>query len=79
MMGYPMALNIRKKIPSSSKFYIYDVSKGALERFVAEAGSHGEVVIASSAKEVVDNAVHLNFCKTDRRILLCPCCPKEHT
>jgi hypothetical protein len=79
MMGYPMALNLRKKIPSSSKFYIYDVSKGALERFLAEAGSHGEVVIASSAKDVVDHAVHLNTCHTDIRTQLFPCCLKAPT
>lgn len=57
MMGYPMAANIRKKMPSSSTFYIFDVSKAALERFVSEHGSAGEIVIASSSKEVVDNAV----------------------
>ena len=58
MMGYPMAMNIRKKIPSSSKLYIYDVSKSALERFKEEAGSHGEIIIASSSKDVVDHAVN---------------------
>ena len=57
MMGYGMAANIRKKIPSSSKFYIFDVSKAALERFVSEYSSSGEIIIASSSKEVVDNAV----------------------
>ena len=79
MMGYPMALNLRKKIPSSSKFHIYDVSKGALERFAAEAGLHGEVVIASSAKDVVDHAVHLNICTTDIRTRLSLCCLKALT
>jgi 3-hydroxyisobutyrate/3-hydroxypropionate dehydrogenase len=57
MMGYPMAVNIRKKIPSSSKLYIFDVAKAALEKFVAENGSGGNVIIVSSSKEVVDNAV----------------------
>jgi hypothetical protein len=57
MMGYPMALNLRKKIPHSSKLYVYDVSKTALEKFKEEAGSDGEVVIASSSKEVTDHAV----------------------
>src|SRR5579862_1001624 len=56
MMGYPMALNIRRKIPSTSKLYIFDVSKAALERFKEEASSHGEIIIASSSKEVTDNA-----------------------
>jgi hypothetical protein len=57
MMGYGMAANIRKKIPSSSKLYIFDVSKAALERFVSEYSSSGEIIIVSSSKEVVDNAV----------------------
>jgi len=56
MMGYPMALNIRRKLPKSV-LYIYDLSKSALERFIEECGSEGEVVVATSAKEVVDNAV----------------------
>jgi 3-hydroxyisobutyrate dehydrogenase len=58
MMGYPMALNIRKKIPSSSKLYIFDVSKAALDRFKEEGGSHGAVIVASSSKDVVDHAVN---------------------
>jgi 3-hydroxyisobutyrate/3-hydroxypropionate dehydrogenase len=57
MMGYPMALNVRRKLPKSSTLYIYDLSQSALDRFVKEVGPEGEVVIASSAKEVVDNAV----------------------
>jgi 3-hydroxyisobutyrate dehydrogenase len=57
MMGYPMALNVRRKLPKSSTLYIYDLSQSALDRFVKEVGSEGEVVISSSAKEVVDNAV----------------------
>lgn len=57
MMGYPMALNVRRKLPKSSVLYIYDLSQSALERFVEEGGSEGEVVAATSAKEVVNNAV----------------------
>jgi hypothetical protein len=57
MMGYPMALNVRRKLPKSSSLHIYDLSKSALERFVEEVGSEGDVIVATSAKEVVDNAV----------------------
>lgn len=57
MMGYPMALNVRRKLPKSSSLHIYDLSKSALERFVEEGGSEGDVIVAISAKEVVDNAV----------------------
>lgn len=57
MMGYGMAMNVRRKLPASSKLYIFDVSKATLEKFKQEAGSHGEVIIASSSKEVTDKAV----------------------
>ena len=79
MMGYPMALNVRTKTPKDSKLYIFDVSKAALERFVEEAKSLGEVVIASSSKEVADNAVCLHFYDTDFRTLLSRCCQKALT
>jgi hypothetical protein len=55
MMGYGMALNVRKKIPSTSKLFIYDISPAILKKFQEEAG--GEVAIVSSSKEVVDHAV----------------------
>ena len=55
MMGYGMALNISKKIPKTSKLYIYDISEAVLKRFQQEA--NGAIVIASSSKEVVDHAV----------------------
>jgi hypothetical protein len=56
MMGYPMALNIRRKLPSTSKLYVFDVVESALEKFKEESASHGEVIICSSSKEVTDNA-----------------------
>jgi len=55
-MGYPMALNVRRKLPSSSKLYVFDVVKSALQKFKEEAGAYGEVIICSSSKEVTDNA-----------------------
>lgn len=57
MMGYGMARNVRQKIPKSSTFYVFDLNKAALERFVEESKNDGPVKVVSSAKEVVDNAV----------------------
>jgi NAD binding domain of 6-phosphogluconate dehydrogenase len=56
MMGYPMALNIRRKIPTSSKLYIYDISKTAMEKFKQEASLIGPIIITTSNKQVVDNS-----------------------
>jgi hypothetical protein len=79
MMGYAMALNVRRKIPSSSKLYIYDISKSALEKFAQEIGSSGNVIIASSSKDVVDHAVLDSLSLADSRTLLSLCCRKVHT
>jgi 3-hydroxyisobutyrate dehydrogenase len=55
-MGYAMASNIRKKIPSESTLYINDINTSACERFKAEYGSHGPIEIVSTAREAAENA-----------------------
>ncbi|KIW34126.1 uncharacterized protein PV07_00922 [Cladophialophora immunda] len=50
-IGYPMASNIRKRIPSTSTLYIYDVYVPTLERFVAEYGALGPIKAVKSVKE----------------------------
>jgi len=55
-MGYGMASNIRKKIPSSSVLYIYDVARPACDKFVSEFGQFGRIEIAQSVREAASNA-----------------------
>ena len=56
-MGYGMAMNIRKNIPSESTLYINDVNRAACDRFVTEFGSFGPVKIVDSAREVAESAL----------------------
>lgn len=55
-MGYPMASNLRKKIPKGSTLYINDVNTAVVEKFVSEHSSYGPVKIVSSAKEITEKA-----------------------
>lgn len=54
-MGYPMVQNLVKKLPVSSKIYVFDVIDSALKRIDSE--SDGKVAICQSAKEVATHAV----------------------
>lgn len=58
-MGYAMASNIRKKMPSSSTLFVNDINPSACERFKAEFGSFGPVEIVSTAREAVENSKFL--------------------
>jgi len=55
-MGYGMASNIRKKMPSTATFFIYDVYRPACDKFVAEYGQFGPITIAQSVKEATATA-----------------------
>ena len=55
-MGYAMASNIRKKIPSESILYINDINLSTCERFKAEYNSHGPIEIVSTAREAAENS-----------------------
>ncbi|GAB7349174.1 hypothetical protein MBLNU459_g8109t1 [Dothideomycetes sp. NU459] len=55
-MGYEMAMNIRKKMSSSSTLYINDVNKAACAKFKEEYSSFGPVSILDSAREVAEHA-----------------------
>jgi len=58
-MGYGMASNVRKKIPSTSTLFIFDVYRPASEKFVAEHGELGPIVIAGSVKEATSTAKYV--------------------
>ncbi|KAF2221515.1 3-hydroxyisobutyrate dehydrogenase [Elsinoe ampelina] len=56
VMGYPMAVNLRKKMPSSHKLLICDVSKDALARFQSEMKGSGPIEVVSNGAEAVAQA-----------------------
>ncbi|KDR74990.1 hypothetical protein GALMADRAFT_226639 [Galerina marginata CBS 339.88] len=62
-MGFPMALQLRKKIPRESLLYIYDVDHSAMQRFVETAKADANesekgatVVVVGCAREVAENS-----------------------
>ncbi|KAF4620437.1 hypothetical protein D9613_000215 [Agrocybe pediades] len=63
-MGFPMAINLQKKLPRETKLLVYDVDNCAMDRFV-QATSHqrvqdtqfgAAVSKASSPRDVVENS-----------------------
>lgn len=56
-MGYPMATQLCRKLPQSTKVYIFDIDSSVLHRFL-RANEHlpCTIIIASSAKEVSLNS-----------------------
>ena len=70
-MGWWMALNLRKKLPKSTKLRIYDIIPSILNRFADNASTHGlgEVDICKSAREAAENSVSdlLEFLKGQMR------------
>lgn len=54
-MGYPMAKNLRAKIPEGDTMTVFDVNSASLEKFSQEATPAG-VVLAKTPREVVENA-----------------------
>jgi 3-hydroxyisobutyrate/3-hydroxypropionate dehydrogenase len=56
-MGFPMATNLRKKIPKECTLYVNDVDKAAVERFVKEISQYGPVEVCATAKEITEKSV----------------------
>ncbi|KAJ4526258.1 hypothetical protein HRR83_001449 [Exophiala dermatitidis] len=54
-MGYPMAKNLRAKIPEGDTMTVFDVNTASLEKFSQEATPTG-VIVAKSPREVVENS-----------------------
>ena len=55
VMGYPMVLNLLKKLPPSSRINVYDVIEDALARIKAEGGD--TIVVCAHAAEVASKSV----------------------
>ena len=61
LIGYPMAKNLRAKIPSEDTLYVFDVNKAATEKFKEEAGKEQKVVVANTARQVAEESVRSLF------------------
>lgn len=55
VMGYPMALNLLKKVERGTKLHVYDVSRDVLRRLNDEFPEL--VSVCSSAREVAERSV----------------------
>lgn len=47
-----MASNLRKKLPSSTTLYVYDINQEVVQRLLTEYGSYGKIEAASSPKDL---------------------------
>ena len=56
-MGHGMAKNLCEKMEKNSKIVVFDINPEALNKFVKEFGSAGNVIKASSPKEVAQQSV----------------------
>ncbi|KAF2453165.1 3-hydroxyisobutyrate dehydrogenase [Lineolata rhizophorae] len=56
VMGYPMAVNLRTKMPADQTLLICDVSKDAIARFQAQMAGKGAVEVVGSGFDAVAKA-----------------------
>ena len=56
-MGYPMAQQLRAKMPKSSKLVVCELSEAQRKNFIDETEHEGGIEPASSPREVVEQAV----------------------
>jgi 3-hydroxyisobutyrate dehydrogenase len=54
-IGYPMAKNLRAKIPSEDTLFVHDINTEATRRFLGE--NPNGVRIADNVREVAEKAV----------------------
>lgn len=55
-MGYPMARNLRSKLPAGDTFTVYDVNADSTRQFRDELSAF-DVKVAENVKTVVENSV----------------------
>lgn len=60
-MGFPMARNLRAKIPRSSRLVICEVVEAQIQKFLTENKSQGEIQVAATPRDVAEQAVGRNF------------------
>src|SRR4051794_23279314 len=59
-MGFPMARNLRAKMPSSSRLIICEVVEARIKKFLTENEGKGEIQVARTPREVSEQAVRQN-------------------
>lgn len=69
-MGYGMALNIRKKLPTSARLVVCELVEQRRQQFEVEAGKFGSVESVASPKEVSEQAVSRSDTSTKAYTLL---------
>lgn len=52
VMGFPMAQNLRRRIPQTSKLIINEINKPAVKKFLAETQPGENITAVSTAKEI---------------------------
>ncbi|KAG7091064.1 hypothetical protein E1B28_010121 [Marasmius oreades] len=55
-MGYPMANQLRQKLPAGCELWVFDVNEEATQRFVSESEGSMPISIAQNAREVAENS-----------------------
>lgn len=56
VMGFPMAQNLRRRIPKQSKLIVNEINKQAVEKFLAETKPGDNITTAETAREVAQQA-----------------------
>lgn len=56
VMGFPMAQNLRRRIPSTARLIINELNQEAVEKFLNETQPSDNISVASSAREVASHA-----------------------
>jgi 3-hydroxyisobutyrate dehydrogenase len=59
VMGYPMALNLLKKLDEGARLHVYDVDERALKKFEQEAPT--KVHVCANAREVAKLSVRTEY------------------
>lgn len=58
-MGYPIAQQLRAKIPKSSTLIIREVILSQVEKFLADTEAAGPIKVADTARAVAEEAVRM--------------------
>jgi hypothetical protein len=61
--GYPMAQNLRSKVPEGDSMTVFDVNSKMLEQFVKEADP-AKVTVAKGPREVAEKSVSSSIRRT---------------